>query len=546
MAKGISELRTEFSKPLNILMTVVVLVLLIACANIANLLLARSTARARELAVRQALGAGRMRIVRQLLTESLTLALAGGALGIAFAALANRLLLRLVSGGPDTLPLNVSLNINLLLFTLAVTLSTAILFGAIPALRATRLQLTSSLKDGRGASSSGAKSPLARALVVSQVAFSLVLLAGAGLFLRSLVNLNHVETGFNRDNVLLLQIDDSSAGYKGGDPRLIPLHEEIERRVGALPGVRAAAYAEFTFSEGCWNGPVYVAGFDNNKDVDVPHNVVGAGYFAAMGIQLIAGRTFGPQDTVKSSPVAIISETMARIMFPAGSPIGRQYGVDGPKSANSHEVIGVVKDVKFGGLTGPQRPMDYLPYTQGSDYLADLVVAYTGDRNSISAAVQNAIHSIDRNLPITHITTLDEEVALTIADQRLLAQLSTFFGLLAVFLSSIGIYGLMSYVVSRRTNEIGIRMALGAERSHMRWMVMREIVVLVAVGIAIGIPVTLASARLVTSMLFGLQVTDPLNILEAIGLLLSVAALAGYLPARRASRVDPMIALRYE
>jgi ABC-type antimicrobial peptide transport system permease subunit len=190
--------------------------------------------------------------------------------------------------------------------------------------------------------------------------------------------------------------------------------------------------------------------------------------------------------------------------------------------------------------------MDYLPYTQGSDYLADLVVAYTGDRNSISAAVQNAIHSIDRNLPITHITTLDEEVALTIADQRLLAQLSTFFGLLAVFLSSIGICGLMSYVVSRRTNEIGIRMALGAERSHMRWMVMREIVVLVAVGIAIGIPVTLASARLVTSMLFGLQVTDPLNILEAIGLLLSVAALAGYLPARRASRVDPMIALRYE
>jgi ABC-type antimicrobial peptide transport system permease subunit len=250
---------------------------------------------------------------------------------------------------------------------------------------------------------------------------------------------------------------------------------------------------------------------------------------------LIAGRAFGPQDTVKSPPVAIISETMARTMFTSGSPVGRRYGVDGTKSA-----------VKFGELTGPARPMDYFPYTQGSDYLADLVVGFSGDPDSISGAVQNAIHSIDRNLPITHITTLDEEIALTLADQRLLAQLSTFLGLLAVFLSSIGIYGLMSYIVSRRTNEIGIRMALGADRSNMRWMVMRDIVVLVAVSIAIGIPVTLASVRLVTSMLFGLQGTDPLNILEATSLLLSVAGLAGYLPARRASRVDPMIALRDE
>jgi predicted permease len=545
MATGISDIRAEFSAPLRILMTVVVLVLLIACANIANLLLARSTARARELALRQALGAGRLRIVRQLLTESLTLALAGGALGVAFAAGANRLLLRMVSGA-DMLPLDVSLNLKLLVFTLGVTLFTAVLFGTIPALRATRLELTESLKDGRGATGSAAKGPLAKALVVTQVAFSLVLLVGAGLFLRSLINLNHVETGFNKDNVLLLQIDDSSAGYKKDDPRLIPMHEEIERRVGALPGVQAASYASFTFTEGSWNGPVYVQGVEKNSDVNVPHNVIGAGYFSAMRIPIVAGRGFGPQDTVNSPKVAIVSETMARTMFPAGSPIGRRYGTGGAQHAGDLEVIGVAKDVKFQGLSAPDVPMDYFPYSQGSDYMNELVVLYSGDLGSISSAAQKAIHSIDRNLPITHVSTLDDSVALSVIDERLLAQLSTFFGLLAVFLSSIGIYGLMSYVVSRRTSEIGIRMALGAERSDVRWMVMREIVVLVAVGIAIGIPVTLAGGRLVTSMLFELHAADPWSLLAAVVILLAVALLAGYLPARRASRIDPTVALRYE
>jgi len=362
MATGISQIRAAFSQPLNILMTVVALVLLIACANIANLLLARSAARERELSVRQALGANRLRIVRQLLTESLTLALAGGVLGVAFAAGANRLLLRMVSGA-DTLPLDVSLNTTLLLFTLAITLSTAILFGTIPAFRATRLQLTAALKDGRGASGNAAKSPLARAMVISQVAFSLVLLVGAGLFLRTLVNLNNVETGFNKENVLLLHIDESSAGYQPDDSRLVPLHQQIERQVSALPGVRAASYSSFTFNEGSWNGSVYVQGYDNNKDVNVPHNVIGAGYFAVMEIPLIAGRSFGPQDTATSPRVAVISQTMARTMFPAGSPIGHHYGMGGQQHANDIEVIGVAKDVKFGSLDEPAAPLDYLPYT---------------------------------------------------------------------------------------------------------------------------------------------------------------------------------------
>jgi predicted permease len=545
MATGISDLRSEFSAPLKLLMAVVALVLLIACANIANLLLARSTARARELAVRQALGAGRFRIVRQLLTESLTLSLAGGALGVGFAAIANRMLLRMVSGA-DPLPLDVSLNLKLLLFTLGITLSTAVLFGAIPALRATRLQLTDSLKDGRGASGNAAKSPLARALVVSQVVLSLVLVVGAGLFLRSLVNLNNVETGFNRQNVLILQPDESSAGYKEEDPRLIPLRQQIEQRLSALPGVSAVSYSAFTFDEGSWNGRIFVQGYDNNKDVDVNHNVIGNDYFRTMQIPLVAGRTFGPQDTATSPKVAVISEHMARTLFPEGSPIGRRYGNESQQNANDIEVIGVAKDAKFNDLAEPTATLDYYPYTQTPGYIHDLDVRYSGDLGSISSAVQKTIHSIDRNLPITHVITLDEQVSLSTQSSTLIAQLATFFGLLAVFLSSIGIYGLMSYVVSRRTNEIGIRMALGADRSIIRWQVMREIVVLVGVGIAIGIPVTLASARLINSMLFGLHGTDPWNLLTAICLLMSVAIPAGYLPARRASRVDPMVALRCE
>jgi predicted permease len=545
MATGISDVRSEFSAPLKLLMTVVVLVLLIACANIANLLLARSTARARELAVRQALGAGRMRIVRQLLTESLTLALAGGALGVAFAAVANRMLLRMVSGA-DTLALDVSLNTSLLLFTLGITLFTAALFGTIPALRATRMQLTDSLKDGRGTSGNAAKSPLARALVISQVAFSLMLLVGAGLFLRTLVNLNNVETGFNKQNVLVLKPDESSAGYKDDDPRLTPLRQQIEQRLSAVPGVSAVSYSAFTFNEGSWNGTVYVQGYDNNKDVNVQHNVIGNDYFRAMQIPLVAGRGFGPQDTATSPKVAIISEHMARTLFPEGSPIGRHYGNESQKHANDLEVIGVAKDAKFEDLAESAIAGDYYPYTQTPGYLRDLNVRYSGEQGSISSAVQKTIHTIDRNLPINQVMTLDEEVALSTKSSILIAQLSTFFGLLAVFLSSIGIYGLMSYVVSRRTNEIGIRMALGADRSMIRWQVMREIVLLVGIGIAIGIPVTLTSARLVTSMLFGLHGTDPWNLLTAICLLMSVAILAGYMPARRASRVDPMVALRCE
>jgi predicted permease len=548
MAKGLSNLRAEFSDPLKLLMAIVGLVLLIACANIANLLLARSTARAREFAVRQALGAQRSRLVRQLLTESLMLALAGGALGAGLAAGASHLLLRMVSNSAEAVPLDISVDPRMLLFTLAITLATALLFGTIPAFRATRLELTSTLKDGRGTTGSRTRSPLARVLVISQVAFSLVLVVGAGLFLRSLVNLTRVDTGFNKENVLRLNLDASSAGYKSDDPRLRNLYQQIEARVSALPGVLAASFSAFTFDEASWNTPIFVAGRHVNPKNDVYHNVVGNGYFATMQIPLLAGRTFGPQDSSTSQKVVVISERIARRLFPAGSPIGLHYGIGEPKDADDVEVIGVVKDVKFAGLQedSEKRMLDYLPAAQRTGYMNDFEVRYTGDFGAIAAAVQRTIHDIDHNLPISNVTTLDEQVARSYTDERVVAQLSTFFGLLAIFLSAIGIFGLMSYMVSRRTNEIGIRMALGAERMHVRWLVMREVFLLVAIGIAIGAPAALLSSELVASLLFGLGGHDPASLLIAVTVMLLIAALAGYLPARRASRIDPMVALRYE
>lgn len=543
MATGLPGLRREFSDPLNILMGIAGIVLLIACANIANLLLARSTARTREFAVRQALGAGRARLVRQLLTESMMLALAGGALGVAFAAGASRLLVRMVSRGPEAIPLNVSIDSRMLLFTLAVTLITALLFGSIPALRATRLELTQSLKDRQGAATVRSKGLLAKSLIISQVAFSLLLVVAAGLFLRSLVNLTRVDLGFDKQNVLFVHLDESSAGYKDDEPRIYALYRQITERVNALPGVHGAAFSSFVFHEGSWNGSVQVAGAEKPSDVDVKHNVITNGYFSALHIPLLAGRDFGPQDTETSQKVAIISERMARTMFPKGNPIGRYYSL-GEKTQS--QVIGIVKDVKFGSLQEDPETLDYVLVTQRPMYLGDLVVRYTGDFSNISSAVQQTIHEVDHTLPITDVTTLDEWVARSITDQRVIAQLSTFFGLLAVFLSAIGIYGLMSYVVSRRTNEIGIRMALGAERTHVRWLVMREVLILVAIGIAIGVPAALLSSKLVASMLFGLSTTDTASLLAAVAVMLAIAALAGYLPARRASRVDPMVALRYE
>lgn len=549
MERGLSGLRREYSQPLRILMGIVGLVLLIACANIANLLLARSAARARELAVRQALGADRWRIVRQLLTESLVLALAGGALGVGFAVGSDHVLLRMISHGPNTIPLDVSLNSELLLFTLVVTIATALLFGTLPALRSTRLQLTASLKSGIGASSTSGRSPLAKALVVFQVGLSLVLMTGACLFLRTLVNLSRVDTGFNKDNVLRLDVDSEVVGYKNDKARMNLLYRQIEDRVNALPGVKAASFSAFTFGQGSWNTKIEVPGMTIDHDANVMHNIVGNDYFKVMQIPLLAGHEFGPQDTATSRHVAIISERVARTLFPAGPVIGRTYTIGNPNDGDTpleEEVIGVAKDAKVRNLEKPANYVDYLPYTQRQWTFGDFEVRYTGDFGAIAREVQEAIHSVDRRLPITNVETLDQEVAHSYVDQTIVAELSGFFALVAVFLSCIGLYGLMSYLVSRRTNEIGIRMALGAGRGEVGWRVMREIALLMLSGIAVGLPVTLGASRLAQKMLYGVTGADPLSLAAAVLVLLLAGLIAGYLPARRASRIDPLTALRYE
>ena len=399
-----------------------------------------------------------------------------------------------------------------------------------------------SLKSGRGASTAAGRSPLAKVLVVSQVALSLVLMVAACLFLRTLVNLNRVDAGFNKESVLRLDIDSDITGYKSDDPRLKMLFKQIEDRVSALPGVKAASFSAFTFGEGSWNSHIRVPGMPVNRDTDVDHNIIGNGYFATMQIPILAGRAFDSQDTATSQPVAIISEHVARTLFPKGSPIGRTYFI----GSDEKMVIGVARDVKLHGLDRPTGYIDYLPYTQREWGFGDFEVRYSGDFSSIANEVQQAIHAVDRRLPISHIMTLDAQVANSFTNQTIIADLSAFFGLMAVFLSCIGLYGLMSYLVSRRTGEIGIRMALGANRSEVAWQVLREIGVLVLAGIILGLPLTLFGIRLVRNMLYGLSGTDPLSLMVATALLLFAGMAAGYLPARRASSVDPMVALRDE
>lgn len=549
VSRGLSSLREQFSLSLKVLMGVVALVLLIASANVANLLLAHGAARTREFALRMAVGAGRLRLVRQLFTESALLVFLGAIAGLALAWWGTRLLLMMASDGPEALPLYVAPSPRILAFTIGVSALCAFVFGIAPALRASRIEPNASLKGGKNPTLSPLKNPLGKAFVVAQVALSLLLLVGAGLFVRTLINLQSIPSGFNQENAMLFQVDTSATGYKAeNDPRLPALLSEVEDKVRAIPNVQAASFAFFIFNQGQWGSSAYTRedGIAEGQSRNLRNNIVGKDFFAAMGIPVKEGRNFGPQDTKGSQTVALVNEAMVRKFFPTGSPVGKRFGIDGPESTEAIEVIGVVKDAKFANLQEKFAPMAFYPHAQRPDAISNLVVRFSGPASSVVPQVRQTIKEINRNLPVDDVVTLSDHINRSLVQQTLVARLATFFGLLALLLACVGLYGVLSYGVARRTNEIGIRMALGARGRSVLWLVLREALLLVAIGLVVGVLASLAVTKTAEKLLYELKPNDPLTIALATLLLATVAAIAGYLPARRASRVDPMTALREE
>jgi len=551
-ATGRSEIRKQFSSPLKILMAVVALVLLIACANVANLLLGRAAVRQREIAVRLSLGAARARLVGQLLAESGLLALAGGAVGATLGWGGSRLLLALVSTGSETVPLRVPLDLRVFAFTLGITVLTVFVFGVLPALQTTAAQPIGALRGGRGTVGLPARNRLSRGLVIGQVAMSITLLAGAGLFLRTLSNLINIDTGFDKHNVLYTGVDFPAAGYLP-DPRTESVMERVEERLNSMPSIHGASFAFFVFNGGGWTTSIKVPGRpESPADPDADLNIVGPRYLDAMKMSIVAGRGLNVRDNMASRKIAVVNETMVRTYFGGVSPIGRTFSIDDDEDRGTEfgdiEVVGIVRDAKYEALDEKPMPAAFFPHAQHASFrsIGSLVARYTGDPAVAQAELRSAIREVDPNLPLGEVTTLERAIGDSVVNKRLAAQLCTFFAALAALLACIGIYGVMSWAVARRTNEFGIRMALGAGRGFVLWTVLRETLRLAIIGAAIGLALALASSRVTSSLLFGIQAYDPFVLTLAILAMIAVAALAGYLPARRATRIDPMAALRYE
>jgi predicted permease len=549
--QGLAALRQRFSKPLLILMTAVVLLLLITCANVANLLLARANSRRKEIAVRLTVGAGRLRLVRQLITESVLLAIVGGVLGLLLAFWASRSLLALVSQSANPISLSVSPDGRILGFALLVSALTALLFGIVPAYRATRLDLSPTLIESTRSSGKGSgRSQLAKGLVILQVALSLVLMTGAGLLARSLKNLRSFYPGFNKDNVLLLSLNPGMTGYK--DTQTNALYRTLCERIGVLPGVRAVSFSMEVPLSGSSNGTeLKVEGYKPRSGGELTPaglNLVGPEYFETLETPILRGRDFALSDQALALKVAIINETAARDYFGDTNPLGRHISMpEWIGDPSWFEIVGVVKDAKQRDLRQQQTPMAYVPVFQsGVPSGVTFEIRTASNPATTTAAVLHAIARTDSRLPVFNVRTLNEQIDESLLEERLVASLSSLFGALAVLLACVGLYGLMMYAVNRRANEIGIRIALGAERRQIVRMILRETVLMVAAGLAIGIPTSFGLSKLIQSELYGLQPHDPITIAAASLLMGAIAALAAYLPARRASRVDPMVALRYE
>ena len=554
-AQGSSALRAHFGQPLKVLMALVGLVLLIACVNVANLLLARGAARQREFAMRIAIGAGRGRLIRQLLTESLLLAISGAAAGLLLARWTDALLLRMVSGAlssPRSMDLHLQPDARMLGFTLGMTLLTTILFGLIPSWYSTRLDLTPVLKStptGASSEASHRRFPAGKILIVTQVAVSVILLVSAGLFVRSLSKLGEVKLGYSRENLILFRVDAAPGGYRGA---AIPRFQlDLLARISAIPGLRGATVSKnglFSHSES--GDPVAVEGYTPKPDEEMNSRMdhVGPGYFSTLGIPILMGREIEAQDTAASIRAAVVNQTFALRFFPNANPIGKH--VSDTYSGNLAEmvVVGVAADAKYNNLREKAVPRIYAPLANPmwENPAAVYEVRTYGDTQAVAVALRQVVRETAPTLPPIEIHTMSELVDDSLETDRFIERLASAFSLLALLLAAIGLYGLMAYSVARRTRDFGIRLALGAEPGNVLWQVLRETLVLVLLGISIGVPLALGGTHLVRSMLFGLGFADPVAILLAATLLTIVAALAGFLPAWRASQVDPMVALRYE
>jgi predicted permease len=546
-ATGYSGLRNDFSTPLIVLMCMVGLVLLIACANVANLLIARGFMRQKEIALRLSLGASRGRLVSQLLVESLLLSFIGGAVGLVVAVFLTRGLISLIPSDGRPLLVEATPDPRILAFSFVLTLITGIVFGLLPALRASRPDVWSTLKDTVGSIAGGSGSLfLRKGLVTVQVALSFLLLFGAGLFVRSLANLRTTDTGVVLDNLVTFQLSPALSGYD--DPRGTQFYRDLLERLRAAPGVTSASQAAVSILSGDeWDSSMSVEGHvaKDGEDMQAFMNALSPKYFETMKIPLLEGRDFADRDVKEEAKVAIVNRKFAQHFFKGKSAVGRRLGWGGGPTAKLEiEIIGVVADALYEGPREGVRRQVFIPkWGKGSS--AFYVRTQTASASAYSL-IRNEVKKLDAGMPVYQMKTLEKQLDETLLTDRLIALLSAGFGLLATVLASIGLYGVMAFVVARRRKELGIRLALGAQPGSVIWLVMREVLLLLAIGLAVGVPAAIGLGRFVSTQLYGIQPHDPTIAVATVLLLTVVSAAAGLIPAHRASRIDPILALRYE
>src|SRR5271165_2561759 len=559
---GITALRDNYRVGLYLLIAASALVLLIACANLANLLLARGTARRQQTAVQMALGATRGRLIRGLLTESVLLACFGGAAGIGLAYFGSRTILLIAFRGARFVPINTSPSLPILAFAFALSLLTGIIFGVAPAWISSHSDPAEALRGANRSTRDRSALPQ-KSLVVAQVAFSLVLLALAGLVTQSLRNLETLNFGFESNGRLIVRLDPTTAGYKA--EQLPVLYQQLRERLRQVPGVVNVSYSMYTPQDGDnWNDDIAIQGrtAESTHDISVTWLRVGPDYFKTIGTPILRGRTIGEQDTPATQRVAVVDETFVRKFFPNEDPIGKHFGHSDPGHAGDYEIVGVVRDTQYRDPTWEekQNPMFFLPFFQPiqfaeasmqrgesqSEYIHDVILQVGGSAGSVGPQVRRVIGDIDPNLSIPQMLSFDEQVSEMFNQQRLIARLTELFGALALLLASIGLYGVTAYNIARRTSEIGIRMALGANRRDVVAMVLRVALWQIGIGLAIGVPLALIAGRLFASKLYGVGAYNPGVLATAVFALAICAFIAGLVPARRAASIEPVEALRTE